>query len=147
MDTITLTEWIDAPPADVWEVLDDFGSIERWSPGVKRSFLTTPGPTAVGTTRHCDFIPFGSAKERIEEYDPERRLAVRLHDLRGMPFDEADAVFHIAPEAGGTRLTFEYTARAKGLARLFEGLIARLLRRGLRGLVEGLKHECETAAR
>ena len=59
MHDFTITRRIDAPPSTVWGVLADFGNIADWSPGVKRSFLTSDGPVDVGTTRHCDFAPMG----------------------------------------------------------------------------------------
>lgn len=39
MDTITIETEVDAPPPAVWQVLDDFGNIDRWAPGVRRSVL------------------------------------------------------------------------------------------------------------
>ena len=51
----TITRQIDAPVETVWAVLEDFGDIQRWSPGVTNSNLTSEGPVSEGSTRHCDF--------------------------------------------------------------------------------------------
>ncbi len=143
METIEISRHISASPEVVWKVLDDFRGIERWSPGIKRARLLTDGPTARGTIRHCDFVPFGSAKERVEDYQPERRMAVSLFDISGMPFDRAAATFDLAPDTGGTRLTFRYTFHRKWAARLAGPLLSWMLGRGLAQLVDGLQNECE----
>jgi hypothetical protein len=50
----------------VWEVIDDFGDIQRWNAAVKASALTSGGPVGQGAaTGHCDFMPFGGVNERI----------------------------------------------------------------------------------
>ena len=59
MPEFTTTRQIAAPVETVWAVLDDFGDIQRWNPGVTSSALTSVGPVTEGTTRHCDLKPFG----------------------------------------------------------------------------------------
>ena len=64
---------IDAPRERVWEVLAEIGSIERWNPGVKRSFATSPKPGGEGATRHCDLQrasgrPAGHLEERAFDW-------------------------------------------------------------------------------
>jgi uncharacterized protein YndB with AHSA1/START domain len=143
MDTITIETQIDAPPEAVWQVLDDFGSIDRWSPGVRRSRLESSGPIGVGTTRHCDFAPFGSAKETIEEYVPQQRMRVSLGQIETMPISAADVVFTLDPIPQGTRLGFAYSYTVAPRARLFRSLLPRLFRGGLGKLVDALKGEAE----
>ena len=46
MPTFTITRQITAPVETVWAVLDDFGDIQRWNPGVASSALTSDGPVA-----------------------------------------------------------------------------------------------------
>jgi len=59
----------------VWEVLNDFGDIYKWSPGVTASELTSEGAVAEGSTRHCDFAPFGGVNERIERHANAQGIA------------------------------------------------------------------------
>lgn len=146
MDSVTLETRIDAPPATVWRVLDDFGGIERWSPGVRRSRLESTGPVGVGSVRHCDFAPFGSATERIEEHVPGERMRVSLADIRAMPISAADVVFALAPAPDGTRLRFTYSYTVVRPARPFRPLFRFLFRGGLGKLVAGLKEESERLA-
>ena len=60
MTEFTIIQQIEAPVETVWEVLDDFGDVQRWNSGVKASVLTSDGPVGQGATRHCDFAPFGA---------------------------------------------------------------------------------------
>lgn len=50
MPEFTVTRQIDAPIETVWEVLHDFGDIQRWSHGVTESSLTSEGPVSEGST-------------------------------------------------------------------------------------------------
>ena len=78
MPEFTITREIGAPVEKVWEVLNDFGEIQRWSPGVTGSELTSDGPVSEGSTRHCDFAPFGGVNERIDAYTPNERNAPKI---------------------------------------------------------------------
>lgn len=44
MPEFAITRHIEAPVESVWEVLNDFGDIQRWSDGVTGSDLTSQGP-------------------------------------------------------------------------------------------------------
>lgn len=146
MKEIVINTRIDAPPAAVWRVLDDFGDIERWSPGVRRSVLESMGPIGVGTTRHCDFKPFGSAKETIAEYVPGQHMGVHLDQIRAMRISAAEAAFDLESVPEGTRVVFTYSYAVARRAVLFRRLLPRLLLRGMGKLLHGLKQESEREA-
>jgi len=141
----TITCRIDAPVEAVWAVLDDFGDIQRWNPGVKASRLTSSGPVAEGSTRHCDFSPFGGVNERIDRHVPNERLTVDINETFKLPISDAIADFGLAPEDGGTLLTLHYSYTLNWLGRLTKGLTDRRLREGISGLAESLRAESERA--
>ncbi len=145
MPQITITRRISAPVHVVWEVLDDFGDIQRWSPSVRRSRLTSAGPIGVGTTRHCDF-GFGAASERIEAYVPNSRMTVRLIEMFKLPMSEAVADFTLVPDAETTALTFTYRFTPNLIGRLLGGVLDKQLSNGLGKLVHGLQEESERTA-
>jgi uncharacterized protein YndB with AHSA1/START domain len=118
MPEFTITRQINAPVANVWEVLDDFGDIQRWSPGVTASELTSDGPVSQGATRHCDFAPFGGVNERIDHFAPNERLTVNLYETFRLPISGAVADFNLAPREGGTELTLNYSYTLNTLGRL-----------------------------
>ncbi len=76
----------------MWEVLNNFGDITEWSRGIKRSALTSDGPAAQGSTRHCDFAPLGAVNKRIDTYIPNR-LGRMAKGRRTSTCEEGSAVW------------------------------------------------------
>ena len=56
MITVSGEVLIDAGSGKVWEVLADLGGIERWSPTVGRSYVTTQNARGVGARRHLELV-------------------------------------------------------------------------------------------
>lgn len=146
MPEFTITRQIDAPVEVVWEVLNDFGDIQKWSPGVTASELTSHGPVAEGTTRHCDFTPFGGVEERIDLHQPNERLTVHIFDTSRLPISDAVADFSIESSNGGTKVTLHYSYTLNFLGRLAKGYTDKQMTRGIGGLAKGLQVESERAA-
>jgi uncharacterized protein YndB with AHSA1/START domain len=146
MPEFTITRQIDAPVEVVWEVLNDFGDIQKWSPGVKASELTSQGPVAEGSTRHCDFAPFGGVEERIDRHQPNERLTVHIFGTSKLPISDAVAAFNIAPHDGGTELTMHYSYTLNSLGRLVRGYTDKQMTKGIGGMLKGLQVESERTA-
>lgn len=146
MPEFTITRRIDAPIETVWGVLDDFGDIQRWNSGVSASALTSQGPVALGTTRHCDFSPFGAVNERIDAYAPKQRMTVNIFETFKLPLSDAVADFNIAPDDDATELTLHYHYTLNRLGRLAKGTTDKQMRKGINGLVDGLQQESERVA-
>jgi len=146
MPEFTITRQINAPVANVWEVLNDFGEIQRWSPGVTASELTSDGPVSQGATRHCDFAPFGGVNERIDHFAPNERLTVNLYETFRLPISGAVADFNLAPREGGTELTLNYSYTLNTLGRLMKRYTDKQMRKGIGGLAKGLQRESERIA-
>jgi len=138
MAEFTITRPIDAPVEHVWEVLHDFGDIQRWNPGVAKSVLTSEGPVDEGSTRRCDFSPFGAVLERIDHIEPGQRMTVNLYETFKLPISGAVADFTLAPDGDGTVLTVHYAYTLNRLGRFMKRRTDTLLRRGLGGLAKGL---------
>ena len=143
MREFIITRQIGAPVETVWAVLNDFGDIYKWSPGVTASELTSEGAVAEGSTRHCDFAPFGGVDERIERYEPHARLTVNLFETSKLPISGAIADFHIAPKDGGTELNLHYSYTPNMLGRLVKGYTDKQMRKGIGGMATGLQVESE----
>ncbi len=143
MPEFTITRQIDAPVSTVWEVLNDFGDIQRWNPGVAASELTSQGPVTAGSTRHCDFAPFGGVNERIERFEPNQRLTVDLYETFKLPISSAEADFNIAAAGDGTELKLVYSYTLNFMGRLMKGKTDKMLRKGIGGLAKSLAVESE----
>ena len=146
MSEFTITRQINAPIETVWEVLHDFGDIQRWSPGVTESELTSEGPVSEGATRHCDFAPFGGVNERIDRHQPNERLTVNLYETFRLPISSAVADFNIAPNDDGTMLTLHYQYTPNLLGRLMRRYTDKQMQKGIGGLAKGLQRESERLA-
>lgn len=146
MPEFTITRQIAAPVETVWEVLHDFGDIQRWNPGVKFSELTSQGDVTEGATRRCDFAPFGSVNERISHHAHEQRMTVHIYEAFKLPISEAHADFNIAANGGGTELNLHYRYDLNWMGRLFKGYTATQMRKGIGGLAKSLGEESERLA-
>jgi uncharacterized protein YndB with AHSA1/START domain len=142
----TITRQIDAPVETVWEVLHDFGEIQRWSPGVTNSALTSDGPVSEGATRSCDFAPFGGVNERIDLHQPNQRLTVNIDETSRLPISSAVADFNIAPHDDGTELTLHYSYTLNTMGRIAKGYTDKQMRKGIGGMAKGLQQESERLA-
>ncbi|MEM7341582.1 MAG: SRPBCC family protein [Actinomycetota bacterium] len=146
MNTFTVTRDIDATPEIVWSVLDDFGNIAAWSPGIKRSALTSTGAVGEGTTRHCDFVPMGGVNERITHHAPNQRMTVHLYETFRMPVTDAEADFQLAPTESGTHLTLNVTYNPNRLGRMAKGVTDKQMRKGMGALADDLARESNRLA-
>ena len=146
MHSFTIVRQIDAPVATVWEVLDDFGEIQQWNPGVKQSALTSAGEVAEGSTRSCQFAPFGGVNERISTYVPQQRMEIHLYETFKLPISDAVADFNIAEKDGGTELTLNYSYTPNLMGRLMKGMTRSQMEKGIGGLAKSLQRESERVA-
>ena len=100
---LTASVDIDAPPAQVWEVVGDVTRMPEWSPELRRLRLVGRGPARVGSTllglnrRGWVAWPTSSTIARLE---PGRTVAWRTRE------SGATWTYELAASAGGgTRLT------------------------------------------
>jgi uncharacterized protein YndB with AHSA1/START domain len=143
MPEFTITRQIEATPERVWDVLDRFGDIAQWSPGVKSSELTSDGPVCEGATRHCDFSPFGGVNERIDTYIPNQQMTVSLYETFKLPIAGAIADFKIAANGDGTSLALHYSYEPNRLGRVAKGSTEKQMKKGIGGLADDLQRESE----
>ena len=146
MPDFTIARHIDAPVETVWEVLHDFGDIQRWSPGVTNSALTSEGPVSEGSTRMCDFAPFGGVSERVDRHEPNERLTVHINETSRLPISSAVADFNICPHDGGTELTLHYSYTLNAMGRLVKGYTDKQMRKGIGTMAKGLQQESDRLA-
>ena len=57
MTTITQEIRINAPKDRVWAILADLGAVQRFHPGVKKSYYSTTQKEGVGASRVCELLP------------------------------------------------------------------------------------------
>ena len=103
---------IDATKEKVWGVVADFGAMEKASPGVTKSYITSEQKTGVGTERHCDFaFMSASVEEKIIEWNEGESIKIDIYKRKNLPLvKEMIAEFAVREEKGKTilRATLEY---------------------------------------
>jgi uncharacterized protein YndB with AHSA1/START domain len=117
------------PVADVFAYVTDPSKLPKWQPNVVSATSETEGPLRQGSRlREVRRGPFGrevTSLVEVSAFEPNRRFDLRI--LEGpLPIDGSLA---FAAEDGGTRIAFTASGQPGGPMRLFEPLLARVLRR------------------
>jgi hypothetical protein len=147
MSEFTANICINAEPVAVWDALADLGSIAMWNPGLTGSKATNE-LEGVGGTRHCVISETQSLDEEVVHFDPLQSITFRI-TRSPMPFKSADIRFKVMADAAGTTVTVSplYALKYGPIGILLDRLpVRRMYRRGMRGLLAGLKGHIEANA-
>lgn len=147
MGTFQETILIDAPPATVWSVLSDIGNIAAWNPGVVASRVTTESSEGEGACRHCDLGRNGYLEEKVVQWRPNEAITFRVVDTN-MPFESCDIRFTLhqtGPDKTTVQLSPLYKLKYGPFGSIVDLLMVRgTYRRGMKGLLQGLKRQVES---
>ncbi len=139
---------IDAPTERVWAAIADLGAIDKFHPGVRKSYYTSELREGVGASRHCDLLPFGSVEERAIAWKNGESLTLEIFDgERTPPFQTASAIMSVERDGDGTiaRLALEYRLRYGVLGALLDRLLIRArFEKMVPAVLAGLKRFTET---
>ncbi|BCU78435.1 SRPBCC family protein [Luteolibacter sp. LG18] len=143
---ITRSATVAAPPAAVFEHVNDYHKWQDWSPWAKMDpamKVTYEGPASgkgasyawVGNSK------VGEGRMSITDSDPAKRVTMKLEFLK--PFAATNtAEFTLAPEGSGTTVTWTMTgknnfmAKAFGLVMNMDKLVGKDFEKGLSNLKE-----------
>ena len=148
MSEFTETIHINAPVAEVWEVLADIGTISEWNPGVKASRQTTGSEVANGSCRRCELGGRNYLDEEVVLFEPSSNITFRITDTN-LPFASADIRFNLMTEGNGTLVEVSplYELKFGVLGRVLDVLaVSATYRKGMRDLLQGLKNHVEATA-
>ena len=149
----TLTQQIDAEPAEVFRRSTDVPSWPNSIRGIKRVELLTPGPIGLGTRFKETRIMFGrEATETMEfiEFDPPRKYVLGCNSCGCIYRSE----FLFEPKSGGTLLTFTFASQpvsfmAKVMGFILKPLMAKMMKKCLEEVakdINDLKENVEARA-
>ncbi len=144
MSKLTHQVTINAPVDKVWEVLADFGAIDKWAPPVSKSYSTTEANGGVGAGRHCD-TSFGALKEQIVEWEEGRSFTIDGKTI--LPMKYARNGFSVSPAGDGTVATawIDFQMKFGPVGALLDKLVLRRqFRKVLTQGLAGLKYHVET---
>ncbi|WP_136442233.1 SRPBCC family protein [Pacificoceanicola onchidii] len=145
MTTFTETIEIDAPVHQVWAILADVGSIASWNPGLIGSKATND-VVGVGATRYCDIDGRQNLDEEVVKFEPKRSITFRI-TRSTLLFRSADIAFTLTAYGQRTDVSVSpnYSLKYGVLGRLLDKtFVEKAYRRGMRGLLSGLKEQAES---
>ncbi len=153
MEQYKIEKKINAPASKAWSILDDFGNIYRFSPGVAASSLLDGPQEGVGAQRKCEFYDdagyFIEAISAREEGKSMRVDVVEMHLKQQAPIEKFYVDFEVSPETSSTCLvTATGHYEAKGIfGKILNALILRKkLREALASVIDGLELHIDTGA-
>lgn len=144
---IACSEHVDAPVERVFAVASDIERAPEVISAITKMDMLTPGPVGVGTRFRETRIMFGKEATEVMEFtvfDPPRSYTL-VADSHGCHYM---STFRFTPEAGGTRVDFEFTGDAHSfgakvmsavMGPLMKGTMRKMLAKDLREL----KHAAE----
>lgn len=89
MHEASVTREIRADKEVVWEGIDDFGGIDKYSPPLEQSEIIGDQETGEGAIRECYFEDGTRVEEEIVEYEPGSSYTIEIVDLGGLPMKES----------------------------------------------------------
>jgi hypothetical protein len=89
MFQVEVNHKINAPAEKVWQTIDKFGQVYTYHPLVKHSKSINDLPTGQGAERTCHFEDGNIIKERIINYEDNKKYQVEIYDPGKFPLQKA----------------------------------------------------------
>ncbi|SON52585.1 SRPBCC family protein [Vibrio tapetis] len=135
-------------PADkIWQVLDDFSSVERFAATIQSSPIIGDITSGLGTKRKCTFHDGSSLVEEIIEYRQNEKIALRLSDYT-LPLKSMQAeikVTAIDDKQSELFMSTEFEVKAGPLGWLLGQFLMRpMMKSVFKNQLAGLAYHCAT---
>ncbi len=138
---------IDAAKENVWAAIADLGGIEKFHPGVKKSYYLSEQREGVGASRRCELKPFGAVDERAIEWKDGEWITLEIYGgEKAPPFKSAIGVMSVEEVGGATiaRLALDYELKFGPLGRMMDRLLVRRqFKKVVPAILVGLKRYVE----
>lgn len=109
---VTRSESYAASAAALWDLVRDFGGIDKIIPGIESIEVEGEG---VGQLRRMPAGRGGMVVESLDVLDDENRTLTYSIVEGPLPFRDYSATMQVAPEGDGSRLTWTGTFHADGI--------------------------------
>jgi hypothetical protein len=132
MRRIKLSIHIHRARQDVFDFLSDPANLSKWNSVMESAAWTSSDPAGVGSTYNVlAKMPGGMKKGLFEitQWDPPQRYGYRSREI-AFPFKSIESTISLAPQDGGTELTFEAQFALAGLLSLVEGMFVKMAEKG-----------------
>jgi len=138
---------INATKERIWAVLADFGAVDKFAPGVNKSYYTSEHRQGVGVMRHCDLSPRGEVDERVVNWDEGEGLTLQIQAGRMVPPFKHNTFRYALREDGVITIVscrFDYTLKYGALGEVANKfLIEPKMKKTLSAMIIGLKYYIE----
>ena len=134
---------IERPAEEVFDFVADMTNAPLWQSGLHRVERIPPGPVRVGSEHVFERRFAGrtlKSRNRITELQPRTRIAFEIP----LGWISGSAAYEVTRTEGGCRVGCRMEFRARGLGRLVEPLLARVLRHDSRRDDQRLKAVLES---
>ena len=134
---------INASAEKVWQVLDDYAGVEKFSIGIDKSPLIGDKKTGLGAIRHCIFHDQSSLHEEIIEYQAYKSFKVVLSNFT-VPMKFMHAAFNVeklSDTSCKVTMNMDFEVKFGLLGQILGALvISRLIKRVNKDLLLGLAY-------
>lgn len=100
---------IDAPPAQVMDVIADFPAYPEWAQGMKAVDVVEPGPDGRATKVHFELDAAPIKDSYTLDYVWEGDRSVRWELAEGKMLKAMSGAYELAPRGSGTEVTYRLT--------------------------------------
>ena len=136
MSSVKVSERVESSAESVWDLLRDFGGIQRFSAGIESCTVKGSGVGAVRTIR----MPGGlELQERLEAFDDRGRRLQYAIVAGPLPMADYLATIEVREDGDGTRIDWSSTFEPKGASEAqVQTMVEGIYRSGIAGIRKAL---------
>lgn len=141
---------VKVPAAKIWQVLDDFSSVEKFATSIKSSPIVSDIRSGIGAKRKCTFNDGSSLVEEITEYQQgqEFKMLLSEHSLPLKSMSVQMGVKEIDANNSELYMSADFVVKAGPLGWLLGFLVMRPMMKGVfKKLMSGLAYHTVTSER
>jgi len=135
------------PAHKVWQVIADFGGIEKFAPTIESSAIINSKYSGLGAKRRCVFYDGSSVVEEIVDLQQGQSITMVLSEY-SMPLKSAVATMKVLPVNDNTSeltITMNFVVKAGPLGWLMGVVLMRPLMKGVfKKVLSGLAYHSAT---
>ena len=144
MATFKKQKIVSATQEEVWSVLSNYGDIYKFSPGVKKSYITSDKNQGIGATRICELLPIGKVSETIKEWDENHGFLLKVDPIEKLPpvekFTTHFGIEKLSVNTSRVSVTVNYSMKLGVTGKILNKiLIQPKLEKSIEDLLRGLK--------
>jgi uncharacterized membrane protein len=140
---------IDAPAAEVWQVLADLEQVQHYNPLVAQARYVSSNREGVGAARRCEFKPKGFSVERVTDWRQGELLGLEMLES-SWPLKSSRWWTKLSRHDGRTQVSqdLEYEPKWGVLGRAMDAaMMHRKMDQTISDIFEGLKEFVERGER